>query len=126
MRLAVLAVLAWALGSSAAPGQAPAAGDPEAGKAIYNADCRPCHSVSIAPTLRGVGGRPIASVAAFGGYTAGLKAKSAETWTPERLDAFLKAPAAFAPGTMMIKATPDDKARADVIAYLMTLKPPAE
>lgn len=100
------------------------AGDAEAGGEIYSTECRGCHAVSIAPTLRGVINRPIASVAAFSGYSAGLKAKSALTWTEANIDTFLSAPDAFAPGTLMTKAISDPQARANVIAYIATLPPP--
>lgn len=99
-------------------------GDPEAGAEFYATECKGCHAVSIAPTLRGVIGRPVASVATFPGYSDGLKAKAGLAWTPETLDTFLKAPADFAPGTLMTKAIADPQVRADVIAYIATLPPP--
>lgn len=99
-------------------------GDADAGAEIYATDCRGCHAVSIAPTLRGVLNRPIASAAGFAGYSEALKAKSPETWTEASLDAFLTAPQTFAPGTLMVKATPDAQQRADLIAYLASLPPP--
>lgn len=101
-------------------------GDAEAGAELYSTECRGCHSVSIAPTLRGVIGRPIASVAAFTGYSDGLKAKSSEIWSEANLDSFLTAPSAFAPGTLMVKAFADPQQRADVIAYIATLPPPRQ
>jgi cytochrome c len=76
--------------------------------------------------LRGVIGRPIASVAEFSGYSDGLKSKGAETWSAANLDAFLTAPAAFAPGTLMVKSLPDAQQRADVIAFIATLPPPRQ
>ncbi len=99
-------------------------GDADAGAEIYATDCRGCHAVSIAPTLRGVLNRPIASNSAFVGYSDALKAKSAETWTEASLDAFLTAPQTFAPGALMVKSTPDAQQRADLIAYLASLPPP--
>ena len=86
--------------------------------------CKGCHGVSIAPTLRGVVGRPIASVATFAGYSDGLKAKRAMSWTEANLDAFLTAPGTFAPGTLMTQTIPDAQVRADLIAYLALLPPP--
>ncbi len=99
-------------------------GDADAGAEIYATDCRGCHAVSIAPTLRGVINRPIASVVAFPGYSDALKAKSPETWTDANLDAFLSGPQAFAPKTLMVKVVPDAQQRADLIAYLASLPPP--
>jgi cytochrome c len=101
-------------------------GDAEAGAEIYTAVCKGCHGVSIAPTLRGVINRPIASVTSFAGYTSALKAKSSETWTDANLKAFLASPGQFAPGTMMTTTVPDAQQRADLIAYLASLPPPRE
>jgi cytochrome c len=98
--------------------------DAEAGAETYNTVCKGCHGVSIAPTLRGVVGRPIASVATFAGYSDALKAKSAMAWTEANLDAFLTAPGTFAPGTLMTQTIADAQLRADLIAYLATLPPP--
>jgi len=124
--IATVGLLAAAFGGAGRSAQAAGelVGDEEAGAEIYAAQCRGCHTVSIAPTLRGVADRPIASVADFGGYSDGLKARSAETWTAQNLDAFLAAPQAFAPGSRMVMAVADPQARADVIAYVRTLPPP--
>lgn len=99
-------------------------GDPDAGAELYNSVCKGCHAVSIAPTLRGVIGRRIASVESFPAYTPALKAKGDQTWTPELLDSFLQDPARFAPGTLMTQTVPDPQTRADLIAYIETLPPP--
>lgn len=101
-------------------------GDADAGGDLYATECRGCHAVSIAPTLRGVLNRPIASVPAFPGYSAALKAKSAEAWTEANLDAFLNAPQAFAPGTLMVKSISDPQQRADLLAYIASLPPPRQ
>jgi cytochrome c len=105
-------------------GTATAEPDIEAGAEIYSSVCKGCHGVSIAPTLRGVIGRPIASVASFLGYSDGLKAKSSMNWTEANLDEFLKSPATFAPGTLMTQSIPEAQRRADIIAYLRSLPPP--
>jgi cytochrome c2 len=123
----LMAVVAMTGAMLAAPGsaqQAQITGDAEAGAEIYAAQCKGCHTVSIAPTLRGVADRPIASVAGFGGYSDALKAKAVQTWTAQNLEAFLAAPAAFAPGTRMVMSVSDPQARADVIAYIRALPPP--
>lgn len=101
-------------------------GDPDAGADLYSAECRGCHSVSIGPTLRGLIGRPAASVAGFGGYSDALKAKAGLVWTEANIDAFLTGPQAFAPGTLMTKAITDPQQRADIIAYITTLPPPRQ
>jgi cytochrome c len=118
--LAALATLLVVVASSASD----VAGDPEAGAETYTTVCKGCHGVSIAPTLRGVIGRPIAGVTTFAGYSDALKAKSSMTWTEANLDAFLTAPATFAPGTLMTQTIPEAQRRADLIAYLATLPPP--
>lgn len=124
--IAAFAALATvAISATAQVASAPAiSGDADAGAELYSAECRGCHAVSIAPTLRGVIGRPIASVAEFSGYSDGLKSRGGETWSEANLNAFLEAPAAFAPRTLMVKALPDAQQRADVIAYIATLPPP--
>lgn len=106
--------------------QEAAQGDSELGSEIYNAVCKGCHGVSIAPTLRGIINRPIASVTTFAGYSSALKAKSSETWTDANLHAFIAAPNTFAPGTMMTTSVPDAQQRTDLIAYLASLPPPRE
>lgn len=98
--------------------------NPKAGAQIYKGVCSGCHTVSIAPTLRGIIDRPIASVTAFAGYTDALKAKQSMTWTKENLDLFLTAPTEFAPGTLMVQTLPDPQQRADIIAFLASLPPP--
>ena len=98
-------------------------GDPDAGAELYNSVCKGCHGVNIGPTLRGVVGRRIASVEAFQGYSAALKALNDRTWTPELLDKFLQGPAELAPGTLMTQVVPQAQTRADLIAYLATLTP---
>ena len=100
--------------------------DEEAGAELYNSVCKGCHGVSIAPTLRGVIGRPVASVASFPAYTEALKAKQGLTWTKENLNTFLTDPAKFAPGTLMTQVVADAQTRADIIAFLETLPPPRE
>ena len=103
---------------------APALAQPnaDAGKAVYDVQCKACHMSPIAPPLKGVAGRKITGVAEFALYTDALKAKSAQKWTDANLNAYLSGPAAFAPGTRMAMAVPDAAARANVIAYLKTLK----
>ena len=84
--------------------------------------CRGCHaeaSTPMAPTLKGVFAAKVAGRADFKDSPA-LTAK-AGVWTAERLDAFLKSPAAFAPGTRMMISVSNPADRAAVIAYLQTL-----
>jgi cytochrome c len=102
------------------------AGDPVKGEAAFRA-CKACHSGEkggpnkVGPHLWDVVNRSIASVADYN-YDDALKSKSAEKWTPENLDAFIKKPKDYAPGTKMtFGGISDDGKRADLIAYLRSL-----
>jgi cytochrome c len=88
--------------------------------------CGICHNFQegqgpkVGPDLYGVVGRKIASVAGFN-YSAALKAKGG-TWTFDELNKWLLDPRADVPGTAMTFAgLPNEKQRADLIAYLDTL-----
>jgi cytochrome c len=90
------------------------------GAQLFNLQCKMCHQGTImGPALNGVAGGKIAS-RAFP-YSPALKAKGG-TWTDANLDAYLKAPGQFAPGSRMVLATPSEENRAAIIAYLKTLK----
>lgn len=95
-------------------------GDEEAGREYYAEDCRACHSGAIAPTLKGVVGRGIASVPSYT-YSAGLKAKAGKAWTAAELDAFLADPRSYAAGSKMVMKVEDAQKRADIIAYLKSM-----
>ena len=108
----------------ASPG-GPTTGDPAAGKRAA-AICASCHTFAqgganlAGPNLWGVAGRDIAS--AEGVTYSDALSGIAGTWTPEALDAFLADPQAFAPGSAMMIALPRNQQRADVVAYLQTLR----
>jgi cytochrome c2 len=111
------AALAAAAGSTAAPALA------ADGAQVFAMQCRVCHqaaSTPMAPALTGVAGAKIAARQDFT-YSPALKAKVGG-WTDANLDAFLKSPTAFAPGTKMPVAVPSDEGRAAIITYLHTLK----
>jgi cytochrome c len=104
------------------------AADAAAGKAVFDTLCVICHSTTTepggpptGPTLAGVVGRKAASVKEFAMYTPALKGSNL-TWNDKTLDEFLAAPATKVPGTMMAMPVSDARQRADVIAYLKTLK----
>jgi cytochrome c2 len=110
-----LAATAFVLSLIAAPAMA------ADGEQLFNMQCKMCHGGSpMGPALTGVAGAKIA--AKDFAYSPNLKAKGEETWTDANLDAFLKAPMAFAPGTKMMMAVPSDENRAAIIGYLKTLK----
>jgi len=103
------------------------AGDPAHGQLLFQQRCGLCHTAGPedgdggqGPPLAGVVGRPAASAPNFS-YTAALKA-SGKVWTPQALDRFLTAPGKDVPGTAMPLSTPSPKDRADLIAYLSTVK----
>lgn len=91
------------------------------GEQLFNIQCKMCHGGSVmGPSLAGVAGGKVAARTDFN-YSPALKAKGG-TWTDANLDAFLKAPTAFAPGSkMMISVQPDENRKA-IIGHLKTLK----
>ncbi len=108
----------------AAEPAAAGAGDPAAGKKVFN-KCKACHFADkeknkVGPYLKGVVGRKAAAVEGFK-YSEAMKAKAAEglVWTEENLKAYLAAPKKFVPGNKMaFVGLKKDKDIADVIAYL--------
>jgi cytochrome c len=99
--------------------------DAAAGGVTFKQRCQACHTVTsgqpatIAPNLAGVAGRKAGSTAF--NYSAALKS-SGLTWNKATLDTFLAGPGKLVPGTRMLVAIPDPKQRADVVAYLGSLK----
>jgi cytochrome c len=112
--------------SGAASGAFAAEGDAAAGQAVFERTCRNCHAVEIGvnkvgPSLWNVVGRKPAAVPDFA-YSQAMKA-NIEAWTPKALDGYLADPRGDVHGVkMFFKGLPDPKDRADVIAYLQTLK----
>jgi cytochrome c len=100
------------------------AADAENGKSIYKM-CRACHAIDgknkVGPHLDGVLGRKAGAVDGFN-YSKALK-DSGKTWDEATLDAYLKDPKGFIPGNKMVfVGVKDDADRADLVAYLATLK----
>lgn len=112
--------------TASAPGDTP--GDAEAGRKAFRV-CGACHTVepggpsTIGPNLNGVVGRDIASVAGFA-YSDALR-RLEGSWDAERLDRFIANPTGVAPGSRMVVRVADPRQRADLIAYLETLRPGA-
>jgi len=99
--------------------------DLAAGEAVFK-KCASCHNVAsggpngIGPNLWGVVGRAVAGHPGFA-YSDPLKAhaSAAPSWTYDQLDAFLKAPTKYVPGTKMSFAgLKKQEDRVAVIAWL--------
>jgi len=103
-------------------------GNAASGKELFVASaCSTCHGVTregdstIGPNLVGVVGRKAGTTKSLLGPSENLK-KYGVIWNTETLDEFLTNPSAKVPGTAMIGMLVDPQQRADVIAYLATLK----
>ncbi len=121
---AVLALSFMLAGMSA--GQARAGGDPANGAKIFKLKCVICHSTQVGqnkvgPSLAGVFGRKDATAPNYS-YSEAMK-NSGLTWDAATLDSYLAGPRAKVPGTKMTFAgLSKESDRADIIAYLSTLK----
>ncbi len=98
-------------------------GDAAAGGEVFENQCAMCHVAEgggQGPSLVGVFGRKAGAAPGFA-YSPALAAANV-TWDASNLDRYLENPQAAIPGAAMPFALTDAKARADVIAYLGTLK----
>lgn len=125
-RLVHALALAGALALGCAASTAQAAGDVQLGADVFATHCAECHSLKDGkhkkgPSLFAVLGRRAGAAADFK-YSDAMKA-SGWTWTPERLDPYLTLPKQALPGgTMKYDGLADAKARADLLAYLATVR----
>ena len=111
----------------ASQSQAAAPSTPEErGRRQFN-ECAVCHTAKqgeanrVGPNLFGIYGSEAAMVEGFA-YSSALS-ESGLVWTEENLDAFIENPPAFLRGNRMAYAGQRDaQKRADLIAYLKTLK----
>jgi cytochrome c len=100
-------------------------GDAAAGQRVF-LQCQACHAVEaganrLGPTLHNVVGRQSGGVPGFSYSPANRNAGI--TWTPEKLFQYLENPRRIVPGTTMAFAgIGDPQRRADLIAYLATLR----
>jgi len=101
--------------------------DPAHGQQIAKV-CLQCHTFGkgeankIGPNLFGVLDENIASVPGYA-FSAALAKDKGDKWDPEKLNVWLYKPQQFAQGTKMTFAgLPKAQDRADVIAYLQSLK----
>jgi cytochrome c len=105
-----------------------AEGDAAAGEQLFMASgCPACHGVTkddnakVGPNLVGVVGRKAGTTQSLLGPSENMK-KYGVIWSAATLDEFLVDPSAKVPGTAMAGILTDPQQRADVIAYLSTLK----
>ena len=103
-----------------------AAGDAKAGASLFNR-CAICHSNAkgapnrLGPNLFGVVGRKAGTVAGYS-YSPAMK-RAGFVWTPAKLSDYLAAPQKVVPGNNMpFAGIADPQQRANIIAYLATLK----
>ena len=94
------------------------------GRAVYESRCFACHSVDahrIGPAHLGVFGRQAGLAPGFD-YSSALRA-SKLVWNAENLDRWLADPERVIPGQAMGYRLENAQLRADVIAYLASLRP---
>ena len=127
-----VASLLFAAGVTLATAQDLPVGNAERGKQFFQSTCAICHSDALGqgntliirqgPTLLGIMGRKAGNSPHFN-YTQALK-DSGMVWDTASLDHFLTDPMKAVPGTAMPIPLSDPAMRADLIAYLATLKIP--
>ena len=103
--------------------QAEAEGDPAHGREIYESRCVACHSPDanrVGPMHRGVFGRKAGSLPDYT-YSKALKGTDF-VWNDATLDRWLTNPQAFVPGQKMNFKVAKAEDRADLIAYLKSLR----
>jgi cytochrome c len=124
LRMFVRGLVLAAIGVVAVPGAR--AQDASAGRQVFQSQCGICHSPRpgrniVGPSLFGVVGRHSGTVPTFSYSQANRR--SGLTWTPGTLDRYLTAPQRVVPGTLMTyPGLRDPRQRADLIAYLATLR----
>jgi cytochrome c len=103
--------------------------DAAAGQRVF-AQCRACHTVDnggrngVGPNLFGIYGAPAAKREGFR-YSANMQelAQGGLIWTTENLNIYLRNPKDLVPrGSMAFAGVRNDEQRANLIAYLQTLK----
>ena len=123
IRFSVVACSVFAVLAASAAAHA---ADAKNGQGVFTR-CMACHTDKkgapngVGPNLFGVVGRKAGTMADFS-YSPALK-NSNIVWTNQKLDAWIANPMKMVPGTRMAFAgISDPKQRADLIAYLDTLK----
>ena len=109
--------------SSARVWTSPVAGDVLRGAALYQTSCTACHAIDsnkVGPAHRGVLGRRVGSLPGYR-YSDEL-ARSRLRWTAQTLNLWLEDPEELVAGQRMGFQVDSAQERADLIAYLATLK----
>jgi cytochrome c len=124
MPLTIRTFAFMAAGCATAFAGAALAQDASAGKQVF-AQCSVCHSTGdtngAGPGLQGIVGRKAGSVAGFR-YSRAMK-NSSVVWDDKTIDAYLADSQKVVPGNVMpFSGIGDPKQRADLVAYLQTLK----
>ena len=120
-----IAAVALAAVMALASTSAIATSDVKKGKKVFN-KCKACHAIKagkkrVGPTMFGIVGRDAGTLKGFK-FSKAMKA-SGITWDDANLNEYLKKPGEFVPKTKMSFAgLNEDADRANVIAYLKTLK----
>lgn len=121
--LIILSAIGFVLGASI---QAHAEGDPIAGEVLFKARCLGCHEHNsernaLGASLVGVMNRKAGTLP--GATFSRALTESGITWNEASLDKYLAAPSKELPLTLMTAhEIPIAKERADIIAYLKTLR----
>jgi cytochrome c2 len=127
----ISASTAAVLGLFVLAGPAPAAAEDLANGASVFRKCRACHDAGpnarnkVGPVLNGVYGRTAGSLSDFN-YSDAMRTAGEKklVWDDMTLNAYLESPSVYLPSSKMAFAgVKDEKDRADLIAYLKTLRP---
>ncbi len=103
-----------------------ASADVEAGENLFKRQCGVCHSTEagttlMGPSMFGIVGREAGTVDGFP-YSRAMHGAEI-VWDAEKLDAYIRSPRKVVPGTnMAYPGERHDDRRADIVAYLETLK----
>lgn len=112
--------------ATAVPVAAEGIGDADQGAKLFKQHCSACHQIGVGatnrvgPRLNGLFGRRAGSVENFN-YSKSMTRMGNDglTWTLETLDPYIENPKALISGTRMnYKGMDDDRARADLLAFI--------
>jgi cytochrome c len=127
MRVSAFASYSFAFTVAFATAASDAKADTAAGEVSFKRACAACHNATaegprkMGPTMHAIVDRTVASIEGF--KYSNAKRTSDMKWSPENLDRYLANPREFMPGTTMAYAgMKNDAERANLIAYLKTLK----